>query len=109
MRENRSNQHGLVLIKNLRNQAILIAADVEDRAVTYSIGVRVNLPDFSEVAPYRFARRFEPLLKRRFRIPMLSLAPKLPQSFSTDDVHPQPPIRCSHYASTLSRGFLMPA
>jgi hypothetical protein len=63
MRENGSDQHGLVLIKNLRNQAILIATDVKNHTVIYSVGVRVDLSDFSEVAPGRFARRFEPLME----------------------------------------------
>jgi len=77
-----------MLVENLRDQPVFVAADVKDCAITDRIGVRVCLPDLGEVAPPGSAHRFKPLLQRSLGVPVRPLIPELSEPFPADDVHP---------------------
>jgi len=75
----------LVCIVYFRDQAIVIAFDIEDRASPYEVSVPKSRARFREVTPVSFPRQFVPLFQRRLGIGMCF--PELAQSPFADDSH----------------------
>jgi hypothetical protein len=85
VREDVFDEDFLVSIVNFRNQAIVIAFDIEDCASPYGVGVPKSSARFHKVAPVGFLRQFVPLFQRRLGIGMCF--PELAQSPFADDSH----------------------
>jgi hypothetical protein len=85
VREDVFDEDFLVSIVYFRNQAIVIAFDIEDRASPYGVSVPKSRARFREVSPVGFPRQFVPLFQRRLGIGMCF--PELAQSPFADDSH----------------------
>jgi hypothetical protein len=85
LREDVFDEDFLVSIVYFRNQAVVIAFDIEDRASPYEVSVPKSRARFREVTPVGFPRQFVPLFQRRFGIGMCF--PELAQSPFADDSH----------------------
>jgi hypothetical protein len=81
----------LVCIVYFRDQAIVIAFYIEDRASPDGIGVPKSGARFREVAPFGFPRQFVPLFQRRLGIGVFF--PELAQSPFADDSHSAIPFK----------------
>jgi hypothetical protein len=95
MRQDKPNQHGLILVVDFGNKPELIPADVEDRAFLIWVSVREHLPCFREALPCGSLGHAIPRIERFFGLRVL--LPELSQSLSTDDMQGEP----------LSRTFLI--
>jgi hypothetical protein len=85
VREDVFDEDFLVSIVYFRNQAVVIAFDIEDRASPYGVSVPKSRARLREVTPVGFPRQFVPLFQRRLGIGMCF--PELAQSPFTDDSH----------------------
>src|SRR5437868_6848473 len=83
--EDKTDVDDLVLILDSDDQSVLVAGDVENRALSYGVGMRIVVPDFGQVVPGRFARAPIPVVKRFSGIQMFSY--KRHKRFPTDDSH----------------------
>jgi DdrB-like protein len=85
VREDVFDEDFLVSIVYFRNQAVVIAFDIEDRASPYGVSVPKSRARFREVTPVGFPRQFVPLFQGRLGIGMCF--PELAQSPFADDSH----------------------
>src|SRR5262245_16671264 len=85
VREDVFDEDFLVSIVYFRNQAVVIAFDIEDRASPYGVGVPKSCAYLRKVAPVGLPRQFVPLFQRRLGIGMFF--PELAQSLFADDSH----------------------
>jgi hypothetical protein len=104
VREHKPNVHHLPGVVDLRNQAVLVALDIEDRTFTARISMRKVTSRLNQIAPCSFLRHVIPIRERLFRIRMYF--PKFSQWSLADDTHQQPPLACSHNGNFPSRGFV---
>src|SRR5215471_14729077 len=91
VREDVFDEDFLVSIVYFRNQAVVIAFDIEDRASPYGVSVPKSRARFREVTPGGFPRQFVPLFQRRLGIGMCF--PELAQSPFADDSHSAIPFK----------------
>jgi hypothetical protein len=91
VREDVFDEDFLVSIVYFRNQAVVIAFNIEDRASPDGIGVPKSRARFREVTPVGFPRQFVPLFQRRLGIGMGF--PELAQSPFADDSHSAIPFK----------------
>jgi len=72
MGENKSDQHDLILVEDLRDQSKLIAFDVEHGADPHYICMRVIYPHPRQVLPRCLLCPAIPIVKRLRRVGMLA-------------------------------------
>src|SRR5262245_55517295 len=85
VREDVFDEDFLVSIVYFRNQAIVIAFDIEDRASPYGVGMPKSPAHIRKITPVGFPRQLVPLFQRCLGIGMFF--PKLAQSPFADDSH----------------------
>jgi hypothetical protein len=88
----------LRLVIDLRNQPVVVPANVEDRAISVNIRRAESLSHVVKVLPFRFTRDFIPGVQGRSDARVFF--GKLPDNFIVGDQH-YSPCECSHRESSF--------
>jgi hypothetical protein len=85
VRENQADVDNFIPVFDFNDQAILVAGDIENRALPDQVGMWIIAPDFGEVAPHGFAGSPIPVVERFSRIGVFGR--KLHKRFPANDSH----------------------
>ena len=72
MGQNISDSNYLCSVINLRDQAILVATNIEDRAIAIKVSVRITLLNLCQILPLHFGGNSIPGIDGRFAVGMLA-------------------------------------